>query len=52
MPTALSATLRRALPRVRLTRRRVIAGATVLVLLAALVGWSVWPKPASYRRLG
>ena len=32
---------RRALP--RLTRRRVLAGAVVLVLVAGLAGWAVWP---------
>src|SRR3954454_2423633 len=37
----MSSRLRRALPRP--TRRRVIAGSVVLVLLAALVGWAVWP---------
>ena len=49
MPSALPARLRRAVPRVRLTRRRVIAGSVVLVLLLAVVGWAVRPKPASYR---
>src|SRR6266487_2025305 len=49
MPSSLSARLRRALPRVRMTRRRAIAGSTVLVLLVAVVGWAVWPQPASYR---
>jgi ABC-2 type transport system ATP-binding protein len=34
--------LRRALPRI--TRRRAIAGAVVLALVAALVGWAVWPS--------
>ncbi len=32
-----------------MTRRRAIAGSTVLVLLVAVVGWAVWPQPASYR---
>src|SRR2546421_2056668 len=49
MPSALSARLRRAVPRIRLTRRRVVAGSAVLVVLAAVVGWAVWPAPASYR---
>jgi ABC-2 type transport system ATP-binding protein len=40
---------RRLLPRVRLTRRRLIATGAVLVVLVALVGWAAWPKPASYR---
>ena len=34
--------LRRALPRI--TRRRAIAGAVVVVLVAALVGWAAWPS--------
>jgi ABC-2 type transport system ATP-binding protein len=33
--------MRFALP--RLNRRRVVAGSAVLVLIAALVGWAVWP---------
>src|SRR4051794_19536688 len=37
---------RRRLP--RLTRRRVVAGSLVLVLLAALVGWAAWPDPAGW----
>src|SRR5918998_1554134 len=37
----LSTRLRRALP--RLTRRRVIAGSAVLVVVAALVGWAALP---------
>ena len=37
-----STRLRRALPRI--TRRRVIASSVVLVLVAALVGWAVWPS--------
>src|SRR5689334_4128632 len=28
----------------RLGRRRVIAGVSVLILIAALVGWAVWPR--------
>jgi ABC-2 type transport system ATP-binding protein len=38
----LSTRLRRALP--RLTRRRVVAGSVVLVLVAALVGWAALPE--------
>ncbi len=41
MPSALSARLRRALP--RMNRRRVVAGSAVLVLVAGLVGWAVAP---------
>ncbi|HET6479969.1 MAG TPA: alpha/beta fold hydrolase [Actinoplanes sp.] len=37
-----SSRLRRALPRP--TRGRVIAGSAVLVLVAGLVGWAVWPE--------
>ncbi|MDW5325403.1 alpha/beta fold hydrolase [Plantactinospora sp. KLBMP9567] len=44
MPSRLLARLRRARP----TRRRLIAGSTVLVLLAALVGWAVWPENPPY----
>jgi ABC-2 type transport system ATP-binding protein len=43
------ARLRRALPRVRLTRRRLVVGSVVVVVLVALVGWAVAPKPATYR---
>jgi ABC-2 type transport system ATP-binding protein len=43
------ARLRRALPRVRLTRRRLIAGSVVILLVVGLVGWAVAPKPVSYR---
>ena len=38
----LSTRLRRALPRI--TRRRAIAGAAVLALVAALAGWAAWPS--------
>ncbi|WP_422772085.1 alpha/beta fold hydrolase [Plantactinospora sp. WMMC1484] len=44
MPSRLLARLRRARP----TRRRTVAGSTVLVLLAALVGWAVWPERPPY----
>ena len=47
MPTALSTRLRRAMP--RLTRRRVVAGAVVLAVLAAVAVWAAWPQPPSYR---
>ncbi len=40
--SALSTWSRRALP--RLTRRRVIGAAVVIVLVAALVGWAAWPE--------
>src|SRR5947207_2087789 len=35
--------------RMRRTRRRVIAGTVVVVLVLGLVGWAVAPTPASYR---
>ena len=38
--------LRRRLP--RLTRRRTVAGSLVLVLIATLVGWAVWPNPPGW----
>jgi ABC-2 type transport system ATP-binding protein len=47
MPTALSARLRGAMP--RLTRRRAVAGSVVLAVLAALALWAAWPQPPSYR---
>jgi ABC-2 type transport system ATP-binding protein len=34
--------LRRRLP--RLTRRRVVSGSLVIVLVAALIGWAAWPS--------
>jgi ABC-2 type transport system ATP-binding protein len=49
MPSSLSVRLRRALPRVRLTRRRLTIGSAALVVLIGLVAWAVWPAPASYR---
>ena len=62
MPSALPARLRRALHRVRtrstgpgtswtarVGRRRLGASALVLALLAALVGWAVWPDSQSFR---
>jgi ABC-2 type transport system ATP-binding protein len=48
MPSALSTRLRRALPRPRLTRRRVITGAVVLAVVVGVVGWAAWPTPKSY----
>jgi ABC-2 type transport system ATP-binding protein len=39
--------MRRAMP--RLTRRRIISGAVVLAVVAALAAWSAWPQPPSYR---
>src|SRR3954468_15802571 len=38
--------LRRALSRP--TRRRAIAGSVVLVLVAALIGWAVWPSSTGW----
>jgi ABC-2 type transport system ATP-binding protein len=49
MPSALNARLRRAVPRVRLTRRRIIAGSAVVAVLLAAIGWAAWPTPVSYR---
>ena len=43
---ALATRLSRALPRV--TRRRVVAGSAVVVLLAALVGWAAMPERHSW----
>jgi len=48
MPSALSTRLRRALPRPRLTRRRLVAGGVVLALVLGVVGWAAWPTPSSY----
>src|SRR2546430_3239929 len=48
MPSALSTRLRRALPRPRLTRRRLVAGGIVLALILSVVAWPAWPTPASY----
>jgi ABC-2 type transport system ATP-binding protein len=42
----MSSRLRRALPRP--TRRRVVAAAVVLVVLAGLTGWAVWPERAAW----
>src|SRR5690349_23682454 len=43
---ALTTRLRRALP--RMTRRRVVAGAAVLLLLAGLIGWAALPERHSW----
>src|SRR4051812_17687917 len=43
----MSSRLRAALPRP--TRRRVVAGSVVLVLVAALVGWAAWPDTPGWR---
>jgi ABC-2 type transport system ATP-binding protein len=44
----LSTRLRRALPRPRLGRRRIIAASVPLLVVAGLVGWAVWPRTTSY----
>ncbi len=49
MPTALPARLRRALPRPRLTRRRIVIGAVVLAVLAGALSWAAWPSSPGYR---
>src|SRR3989442_687901 len=49
MPSAISVRVRRALPRVRMSRRRLIVGSIVVVLLAAGVIWAVAPTRADYR---
>ena len=49
MSSSLSTRLRRALPQPRVTRRRLLFGGLALVVLVAVVGWAVTPKPASYR---
>ena len=49
MPSTLSTRLRRALPRPRLTRRRLINGGIVLAVLVGVIGWAAWPAPPSYR---
>ncbi|GIH17574.1 alpha/beta fold hydrolase [Rugosimonospora africana] len=49
MPTALSARLRRALPRPRLTRRRIVIGAVVLAVLVGALSWAVRPSSPGYR---
>ena len=48
MPSALSTRVRRALPRPRLTRRRLITAGVVLAVVLGVVGWAAWPTPKSY----
>ncbi|HLL69346.1 MAG TPA: alpha/beta fold hydrolase [Micromonosporaceae bacterium] len=48
MPSA-SSRLGRLLPRVRLTRRRIIAGAIAVLVLGGLVAWAVAPEQVNYR---
>jgi ABC-2 type transport system ATP-binding protein len=48
MPTAPPSRLRRALPSVRLTRRRAISGGIVLALVIGVVAWAAWPSTADY----
>ena len=48
MPSPLPARLRRALPRVRITRRRAISTSLVIALLAGLVAWAVWPQRKAF----
>jgi ABC-2 type transport system ATP-binding protein len=36
------------LPRPRLTRRRLIAGAVLVALLAGLAVWALWPSTSGY----
>jgi ABC-2 type transport system ATP-binding protein len=48
MPSALSTRLRRALPRPRLTRRRLVTAGVVVALVVGIVGWAAWPTPRSY----
>ena len=47
MPSAIPSYLRRVIPRP--TRRRLIVGSVIAVLLAAVVGWAVVPEPVTYR---
>jgi ABC-2 type transport system ATP-binding protein len=46
MPATLASRLRARVP--RLTRRRVIAGAVALAILAGLIVWAAWPERRSY----
>ena len=48
MSSALSTRLRRALPRPRLTRRRLVTSAIVLAVLLGVVGWAAWPTTPGY----
>ncbi|HXM54838.1 MAG TPA: alpha/beta fold hydrolase [Candidatus Dormibacteraeota bacterium] len=36
------------MPRLRLTRARLLAGAALLALLAGVAAWAVWPSPPGY----
>ncbi len=36
------------LPRVRITRRRVITASVVLAVIVAALAWAVWPKPRGF----
>jgi ABC-2 type transport system ATP-binding protein len=36
------------LSRIRLTRRRLVAGGTALAVVAATVAWAAWPTPPAY----
>src|SRR5262245_13610051 len=40
--------MRLRVPRVRLTRRRLISGGVVLVVVLGLIGWAAWPTPRPY----
>ncbi|HEY2793143.1 MAG TPA: alpha/beta fold hydrolase, partial [Micromonosporaceae bacterium] len=48
MPSTLSGRLRRLLPRVRWTRRRVIAWSAAALVLLGLIVWAALPDRASY----
>ena len=36
------------LPRVRVTRRRVVTGSVIVVVVAALITWAAWPAPRTF----
>jgi ABC-2 type transport system ATP-binding protein len=48
MPSALSTRLRRALPKPRLTRFRIIAGSVVLAVIVGVAVWAAWPSTPDY----
>ncbi len=48
MSSPLSARLRRALPRPRLTRRRLVTGGIVLAVLLGVTVWAAWPATLGY----
>src|SRR5437762_2070382 len=48
MSSALTTRLRRALPRPRLTRGRLVTGGVVLAIVLGVTAWAAWPSPASY----